>query len=241
MKLPEIKGFIDLSLVDWDGTVSAVIFLPHCNFRCPFCYNLSLVLNPEGMQTIPYEEIEQYLMKNKGWLDGVAITGGEPTIHNELPTLCRRIKELGLGVKLDTNGTNSAMVQELIEHKLVDYIAMDVKAPLSVESYSNAAGVNAEKLLTEVERTVEILLKNIIDHEFRTTLVPTIHSKNDIKQICSRIKGCKRYVLQSFKEDVKTLDLKFRNVKSFSPKDMDDFLKLTRKIVPKTILRQPLS
>ena len=237
MKLPEIKGFIDLSLVDWDGKVSAVMFLPYCNFRCPFCYNIGLVLNPEEMKTIPYEEIEQYLAKNKDWLDGVAITGGEPTIHNELPTLCKQIKELGLGVKLDTNGTNSEMVRQLIVQKLVDYIAMDVKAPLTQEKYSNAIGVNAEKLLAEVEKTVEVLLNNSVDYEFRTTLVPTIHGANDIKQICSKIKGCKKYVLQSFKGDVETLDPKFQNIESFSQGEMEEFLKLASKFVPNAFLR----
>jgi len=237
MKLPEIKGFIDLSLVDWDGKVSAVMFLPHCNFRCPFCYNLTFVLKPEKMQTIPYEEVEQYLTKNKGWLDGVAITGGEPTVHNDLPTLCKQIKELGLGVKLDTNGTNSTMVQKLITQRVVDYVALDIKAPLTQEKYSNAIGINAEKLLAEVEKTVEILLNSSVDYEFRTTMVPTIHDKKDIEQICSRIKGCRKYVLQCFKGEVETLDPTFKNVKSFSQEEMEEFLKLANEIVPNSFLR----
>jgi pyruvate formate lyase activating enzyme len=237
MNLPEIKGFIDLSLVDWDGKVSAVIFLPQCNFRCPFCYNLDFVLKPEEMQTIPYEEVKQYLKKNKGWLDGVTITGGEPTIHSELPALCEQIKELGLRVKLDTNGTNSAMVQKLIKQGLVDYIAMDFKAPLTPEKYSHTIGVNAEKLLAEVEKTIGVLLSNSVDYEFRTTLVPTVHSKNDIKQICSRITSCKKYVLQCFKGEVETLDPTFKNVKSFSQEEMEVFLKLAKEIVPNTLLR----
>ncbi len=237
MKLPEIKGFIDLSLVDWDGKVSAVMFLPNCNFRCPFCYNTAFILRPEEKQTIPYKEIEQYLKKNKSWLDGVAITGGEPTIHNELLTLCRQIKELGLGIKLDTNGTNSAMVQELLAQKLADYIAMDIKAPLIPEKYSIAVGVDTENLLSEVAKTVELLLQSSVDYEFRTTLVPTIHNKKDTKQICNKIKGCRKYVLQNFKSDAKTLDPKFKDVKSFSAREMEKFLKLAKKIVPNTLLR----
>jgi len=237
MKLPEIKGFVDLSLVDWDGQVSAVMFLPHCNFRCPFCYNLSFVLNPKEMQTIPYKELEQYLAKNKGWLDGIVITGGEPTIHNELPTLIRRLKESDLKVKLDTNGSNSSMVQKLTSQKLVDYIALDVKAPLIQEKYSKAIGVSAETLLTEVEKTVQTLLNSSVDYELRTTLVPTIHGQNDIKQICTSIKGSKKYVLQSFKGDVETLDPKFKNVKPFSPEEMGEFLKLAKEIVPNAFLR----
>ncbi len=237
MKLPEIKGFIDLSLIDWDGKVSAVIFLPHCNLRCPFCYNTPLVLKPEELQTIPYEEIRQYLTKNKDWLDGVVITGGEPTVHNELPNLCKQVKKLGLRVKLDTNGTNPEMLKKLIEQKLLDYIAMDIKAPLTQEKYS-VVGVKTKNLLAEVNRSVEILLKSTVDYEFRTTLIPTVHDQSTIKQICSRLKDCKKYVLQNFKGDVETLDPKFQNIKPFPSKDMKEFLNLAGKIVPNAFLRQ---
>jgi pyruvate formate lyase activating enzyme len=189
------------------------------------------------MTTIPYEEIERYLTTNRSWLDGVAITGGEPTIQRELPTLCRRIKKLDLKVKLDTNGTNSSMVKKLIAEELVDYIALDVKAPLSNETYSRSAGIDAEKLLPEVETTIDLLLEDPVDYEFRTTLVPTIHEKNDIQRICGRIEGCKKYALQNFKSGVETLDPKCRNLKSFSPREMKAFLKLARKTVLNTVLR----
>jgi len=237
MKLPEIKGFIDLSLVDWDGKVSSVMFLPYCNLRCPFCYNTTLIFKPEEMQTIPYKEIEQYLTKNKKWLDGVTITGGEPTIHNELPNLCKRIKELGLDVKLDTNGTNPIMVKKLIMEKLVDYIAMDIKAPLNIEKYTKTVGVDTKALLHEIKKTIEILLKGSVDYEFRTTTIPTIHSKEDVKQICSKIKECRKYILQNFKENAETLDPKFQDVSPFSPKDMEELLIQARKIVPNAFLR----
>lgn len=237
MKLPEIKGFVDLSLVDWDGKVSAVIFLPYCNFRCPFCYNTTLVLEPEKMTTIPYGEIERYLTTNKSWLDGVAITGGEPTLQSELPTLCRHIKELDLKVKLDTNGTNPSLVKRLITEALVDYIALDVKAPLNREKYSQSVGIDAERLLPEVGTTIDILLEDRVDYEFRTTLVPTIHETADVYQICSRIEGCKKYTLQNFKEGVETLDPRCKNIRSFSPGEMEDFLNLARKAVSNTSLR----
>jgi pyruvate formate lyase activating enzyme len=237
MKLPEIKGFVDLSLVDWDGKVSAVLFLPHCNFRCPFCYNTTLVLEPDRMATIPYEEVEQYLTRNKKWLDGVAITGGEPTLQPALPTLCQWIKRLDLQVKLDTNGTNSPMVQKLIADALVDYIALDVKAPLNNEKYSQSVGINAEKLLSKVGTTIDILLANPVDYEFRTTLVPTIHKQDDIRQICRRIEGCRKYILQNFKGGVETLDPKCRNITPFSPHELAEFLRLARETVPNTALR----
>jgi pyruvate formate lyase activating enzyme len=237
MKPPEIKNFVPLSCVDWDGKVSAVVFLPNCNFRCPFCYNTALVLNPEKLETKPFEEIQQHLRKNKGWLDGIVITGGEPTINEMLHNLCEKIKKLGLGVKLDTNGTNPAMVERLVEEELVDYVALDVKAPLNVAAYSKASGVNAENLLAKVEKTIQILLDGLVDYEFRTTLVPTIHGEEDVEQICGKIKGCKKYVLQNFLGDVETLDPKLRIVKPFSTAEMERFLELAKKKVPNTLQR----
>ena len=237
MKLPEIKGFIDLSLVDWDGKVSAVIFLPNCNFCCPFCYNTDLVLKPERMKTINFAEVETYMRKNLGYLDGVVITGGEPTIHKELPKLCNRIKQLNFNIKLDTNGTNSFMTQQLIESKLVDYVALDIKTMLSPEKYLEVVGVNAESLFKEVVATVKLLMHNSVEYEFRTTLVPTIHDKTDVEQICQKIRGCKKYVLQNFKSGVDTLDPKFKTVQSFSPDEMQSFLKSAKKIVTNTVLR----
>jgi pyruvate formate lyase activating enzyme len=233
----EIKNFVPLSCVDWDGKVSAVIFLPNCNFRCPFCYNTALVLNPGKLETKSFEEIRQHLRKNKGWLDGMVITGGEPTINEKLPSFCKRFKDLGLGVKLDTNGTNPAMVERLAEEALVDYVALDVKAPLNVGAYSKAAGVNAENLMARVEKTIQILLEGSVDYEFRTTLVPMIHGEEAMEQICGRIKGCRKYVLQNFVGDVETLDPKLRNVKPFSIAEMDRFLELARKKVPNTLQR----
>lgn len=237
MNLPEIKGFIDLSLVDWDGKVSAVIFLPHCNFRCPFCYNPTLVLNPEEMETVPHEDVIEYLTKRRDWIEGVVITGGEPTLHRELPRLCKRVKDLGLGVKLDTNGTNPTVVQELIDQKLVDYVAMDLKAPLTKERYSIAAGIDSTDLLIRVKKTMEVLLKGTVDYEFRTTLIPAIHEKVDILQICRKIRHCRKYVLQTFRGDVETIDPKFKEAISFSPDDSEKMLELARGIVPNTFLR----
>ena len=174
----DVKGFIDLSFVDWDSKVSSVIFLPKCNFRCPFCHNVNLVLNPEKIETIPFEYIEDQLNKQKGWTDGVCITGGEPTIHSSLPELCSKIKKMGFLVKLDTNGTNPTLLNELQNRKLVDYVAMDIKAPLTAENYSQATGVNSEKLLEKVKESINLLMESIIDYEFRTTEPGTVSEYN---------------------------------------------------------------
>jgi len=233
----EIKGFVDISLVDWDEKVSSTIFLANCNMRCPFCYNVPLVLNPEKLRTIPFEEIAEYLGRNREWIDGVVITGGEPTIHDDLPSLCEKIKKLGFLVKIDTNGTNPTLVRELINRKLVDYMAMDIKAPLEQHKYDTAVGVNTSNLLNKILETLNILQDSQIDYEFRTTVVPTIHKEKDIEEICQKIKNCKKYILQNYKTDVETITPNFRNLKPFSQEELKTFLKTARKIIPNTTLR----
>jgi pyruvate formate lyase activating enzyme len=237
MTLPEVKGFIDLSLVDWDDRVSAVLFLPRCNFRCPFCYNSKLVLEPENQPSIPFEEIKQYLARNRPWLDGVVITGGEPTIHSGLPALCKEIRELGFSVKLDTNGTNSKMIRKIMHQGLVNFFAVDIKAPLTAEKYSLATGVQMDALLFEIEETIDILLQGSVDYEFRTTLVPGIHEKAAIEKICRRIEGCRKFVLQNFKSDVEPIDVRLKDLRSFSAEQMNEFLSVAKKIIPGSFLR----
>lgn len=235
----EIKGVIDLSFVDWDGKICSVFFLPSCNFRCPFCHNVALVLHPETEETTPFERVEDYLKKQSTWIDGVCITGGEPTLHSDLPDLCFKLKEMGVLVKLDTNGSNPMMVKALIEKGLVDYVAMDIKAPLTVEKYSKAIGVNAEEFLAKVKEIVGILLDSKIDYEFRTTIVPTLHEEKDIEEICRSIQGCKKYVLQNFDVSVgkETLDPNFSKLKPFTDKEMEMFLTIAQELLPNVKLR----
>jgi len=233
----EIKGFIDISLVDWDEKVSSTIFLANCNMRCPFCYNVPLVLHPEKLRTIPFEKIAEYLERNREWVDGVVITGGEPTIHKDLPSLCERIKKLGFQVKIDTNGTNPTLTQELISKELVDYIAMDIKAPLEQSKYYSVVGVDTPDLLNKIVETINILQDSQIDYEFRTTVVPTIHKEKDIEEICQEIKNCKKYVIQNYKTDVETINQNFRNLKPFSQEELKAFLRTARKTIPSTTLR----
>ena len=239
----EIKGFINLSLVDWDGKISSVVFLAGCNLRCPFCYNTTLVLHPEKLPTIPFEQIEDHLKRSRGWVDGIVISGGEPTIHSDLPELCQKIKKLGFLVKLDTNGTNPVMMKELINRKLVDYVAMDIKAPLTKEKHSRVCGVNMENLLEKIEKTIDILLEDGVEYEFRTTMILGLHDERDIEEICQRIRGCRRYVIQNYKGYVETIDAKFKNLKPFSEEEMKAFFTTAKKIIPNTMLRgfPPLS
>ena len=233
----EIKGFIGVSLVDWDGKVSSVIFLPGCNMRCPFCYNTKLVLNPKEMPTIPFEEIQNYLKKHEGWIDGVVITGGEPTIQEDLPILCEEIRKMNLAVKVDTNGTNPSMIRNLLEKGLINYVAMDVKAPLTEDAYSKASGVNTATLLKSIDETIGTLLESGVKYEFRTTLVPTMHGASDIEKICEKIKGCRKYALQNFKVDVETIDSNFQNLKPFSNAEVENLFKTAKNLIPNTVLR----
>ena len=231
----EIKGFIDLSRVDWDRA-SAVIFLPYCNFRCPFCQNTLLVLHPEKLETIPFQKIQSYLEEYKWGVSGVVITGGEPTLHRDLPELCQKFKDLGFPVKLDTNGTNPKMLEKLVDDDLIDYVAMDIKAPLNVDDYSRASGVDAEKFLNHIRTSITLLKSSNIHYEFRTTVVPTLHTPEDIRQICLEIRGCEKYVIQSFRP-AETLNPKFSQLRPFTREELTKFLEAARQIIPNVSLR----
>jgi pyruvate formate lyase activating enzyme len=190
----QIKGFIETSLCDWDGCISSVIFLPGCNFRCPFCQNRDLVLAPEQLPSVPFESIVACLENRRSWIDGVVLTGGEPTIWPGLKDLARALKQLGFGVKLDTNGSRPSAISDLLDGGLVDYVAMDIKAPLD-QTYRQAAGTEVD--LGSIKRSIEII-SAWGSYEFRTTLVPGLVGEDQIESIARAIGGAKRYALQRF-------------------------------------------
>jgi len=194
-------------------------------------------MRPHEMPTIPLERVENHLKRSRGWIDGVVVTGGEPTIHNELSKLCEKIKAQGLSVKVDTNGTNPKAIKELVKNQLVDYVAMDVKAPLTPERYSEASGADAHPLLRNIERTIDFLMAGGIEHEFRTTLVPTLHTREDVAKICQKIKSCRKYALQNFRSDAETINPSFKNLKPFTVKEMQSFLAEAKRFVPNAVLR----
>lgn len=193
----KIHGFNKLTLLDYPGRLACTIFLGHCNFRCPFCHNAGLVLSPEREPVIPEEEILKTLRKRKGILEGVCITGGEPTMSESLPAFIKKIKELGYPVKLDTNGTHPAMLRQMAEQGLLDYVAMDIKN--SPEKYSETAGVPRVDMDSVCE-SVDYLMSGVVDYEFRTTVVKELHKKEDIQKIGKWISGSRRYFLQAYKE-----------------------------------------
>jgi len=226
----EIKGLQKMCLSDYPGKTSAVVFLGSCNFRCPYCFNPDLVLRPENIATIPQDEFFSFLESRKGWLDAVVVGGGEPTIHKSLPDFLRKTKSLGFLTALQTNGSNPEMLEQLIDKKLLDYIAMDLKAPL--EKYSKAAGVKAD--IEKIKESISLIISSGIDHEFRSTLLPALHSKEDIVSMAKLIKGARVYYLQQFKPE-KTLNPSLDR-HAFPDKELEAFKKSCSKYV-KTELR----
>ena len=188
-------GFNKFTLLDYPKHLAATIFVGGCNMRCPFCHNGSLVLRPQSQLIIHADDILSYLNKRKSILEGVCITGGEPTLYTDLPSFISQIKEIGLKVKLDTNGTNPTMMGTLIDSKLIDYVAMDIKN--SKEKYISTAG-NKDISMDKIEESVSLLLSEGIDYEFRTTLVNELHQEQDMNSIGDWIRGARAYYLQSY-------------------------------------------
>lgn len=191
----DFSGFERLSLLDFDDHISCTLFFAGCNFRCPFCHNSSLVLNPSGAKKIPWTEIKEYLKKRVGVLDAVCVSGGEPTLMPDLGPKLREIKDLGYLVKLDTNGSRPDVLKELASLGLLDYVAMDIKN--SLRKYAMTIGANTISL-EAIEESIHFLNSSSIDHEFRTTAINEYHSLKDFEDIGTLIKGAKRYFIQRY-------------------------------------------
>ena len=190
-----IHGFQKMTMLDFPGKVACTAFTAGCNFRCPFCHNASLVTKINNEEKYSQEEIFDYLNKRKGVLDGICITGGEPLLYDGIVEFIKKARELGLLVKLDTNGSFPEKLKYLIDNGLVDYVAMDIKN--SKEKYAETIGLK-EYDLSNVEKSVAILLEGKVEYEFRTTIVAEYHTTQDIVAIGNWIKGAKRYFLQNF-------------------------------------------
>lgn len=229
-----IKGFLETSFSDWPGKVAAVLFLPYCNFRCLYCHNYELLLYPEKFPDFPLPEIIKKISLNRDWIDGICITGGEPTIHRWLPALIRFLKEkLGrdMLIKLDTNGSAPHVLKKLIQEGLVDYVAMDFKAPLTVKRYEEVIGVSlGEEGLINIQKSMEILLTHKVDHEFRTTIVPSLLKEKEIYEMAKIIKGAKRYTLQNFNPR-QTLAETLRNSQSLDESTLQKLQKKVTEII----------
>jgi pyruvate formate lyase activating enzyme len=189
----KIGGFQKTSLLDYPDRISAIVWTSGCNFRCPFCYNKNLALGTAEL--FPQDEILSFLSKRKALLEGVVISGGEPLLHDDLIDFIKRIKDLRLLVKIDTNGAFPERLSELLEQQLVDYVAMDVKAPK--KKYPELTGVDID--LSKIEASIDLLKTKAPAYEFKTTFIPGLLTKGDIIEIAQWLKGADTYFLQQFK------------------------------------------
>lgn len=184
-------------MVDWDGKIVCTVFTNGCNFRCPFCHNAPLALGVGDR--IDENEVFDYLIKRKNLVDGVCISGGEPTLQSDIIDFVKKVKELGFDIKLDTNGTNPDKLQSLLSQKIIDFVAMDIKN--GTVKYAATAGISAEagkKLFENVKKSIEIIKSSGVDYEFRTTLISEFHTLEDMEEIAVLIGNAKRYVLQKY-------------------------------------------
>lgn len=228
-----IGGLEKLTLLDYPDHLAAIIFTQGCNFRCHFCYNPMLVWpsspgsdeknkKEKGFSPLSTEDLFLFLSERFGKLEGVVITGGEPTLHPDLPEFIKKIKAIGYLVKLDTNGTNPEMLGSLLKQKLIDYIAMDLKAPY--EKYQETVGVEVD--YKNLQKSVKMIMDSGLPYEFRTTVVPGLLEKEDFAAMGAAIKGAKKWYLQFFKSDTELVDAAYETHPPYTRAEMKEFAKI---------------
>ncbi|MCF7906816.1 anaerobic ribonucleoside-triphosphate reductase activating protein [Patescibacteria group bacterium] len=219
-------GWQKESFNEWPGKISSVVFVSGCNFRCPFCHNAGLIFRPDNFPQIKEKEVIDYCRKNKDFLDALALTGGEPLLRpiSEIKDFVQKIKSLGLLVAIETNGSQPKIISALMRTRLVDYWAMDIKAPLEEDKYYFSTGVKID--LNDIKKSIKIIMDSAQDYEFRTTVVPSLLKKEDLMKIGKEIKGARCYYLQQFRNQ-NTLDQSWREIK---PYDLEWFKDVQSKI-----------
>jgi pyruvate formate lyase activating enzyme len=222
-----IGGLQKTSLQDYPGKISAIIFTQGCNFRCPFCYNPELVTRINKKNIFKQKDIFNFLNTRKKKLDAVVITGGEPTQHPSLPRFIKKIKDMDYLIKLDTNGSHPEMLKELIDRKLIDYIAMDIKAPLS--KYSQV--VNRKVNKRRIKKSIKLIMRSGLPYEFRSTLLPELHSQKDLIKMSKLIKGAEKYFLQKFIPSGNLNNQEFNKLKPYTDAKMKELAELSGKYV----------
>ena len=230
-----IKGLQKLTLLDFPEKMACTVFTFGCNLRCPFCHNASLVLSERADDTlIPEEEFFSFLQKRRGILEGVCVTGGEPTLQPDLPAFIRRIRELGFAVKLDTNGARPAVLKTLVAEGLLDYVAMDVKNSLSL--YPETVG-HPTFDTAAVEESMDFLMEGHIPFEFRTTLVKGLHTPASVEEMGRRLAGQEKFFLQTFEDSGDLIAGDENTLASFAPAETAELLGILRQYVPNAQIR----
>ncbi len=225
-----IKGLQKLTLLDYPEKMACTVFTAGCNFKCPFCHNASLVFNRDD-DRISEDEFFGFLNKRIGVIDGVCVTGGEPTLQKDIVQFISKIKELGFLVKLDTNGYRPDVLKYLVDNKMIDYVAMDIKN--CKEKYAVTAGIDNLDI-SLIEESVDYLLADAVDYEFRTTVVKEYHTPDDFIKIGEWLAGAKRYFLQGF---IDSGDLICQGLGSYDKNDMENLVKLIKPRIPSTFTR----
>ena len=293
-----IKGYLRTSLIEWPGKISSVVFVPGCNFRCPFCHNKDLVLHPEKLPSTPEKEVFSDLKKRKKWIDGVVITGGEPTLQLDLPKFLQRIKDLGFLTMIETNGTKPEVLRKLLDMGLVDRLTMDIKAPLNSKNYNRASGVSCgapraepmapfcaspaakggtlpkqntplrspsfagypprihprqspwlsakEGKIEIIKESIKLILSSEIESEFRTTVVPTLYTKDSLIELAKQLRYISHqpstinhslfWFLQQF-QPKNCLNPAFEKIEPYSGKFLEEILSAVKKYIPGAELR----
>jgi pyruvate formate lyase activating enzyme len=226
-----------LTLLDYPGKIAAIVFTPGCNMRCHFCHNAEFVL-PEELKKIqhdfiPSQKVLNFLKKRQGKLDGLVISGGEPTIHSDLLDFMRQVKDLGFLVKLDTNGTNPEVVQKALSEKLVDYMAMDIKA--TPKKYDDIAGVKINK--TNIEKTKKLIQNSDIEYEFRTTIIKGFHNEKMLEEIFRFCQGCQKFTIQNYRNG-KTLNPEWKKYTGFRSEELNQIKKIAEQYIEKVLVHE---
>ena len=229
----QIGGLQKTSLIDYPDKLAAIVFTAGCNFRCGFCYNPELVTQIDKKSLVSEKDIIEFLEKRKKVLDGVVITGGEPTMHKDLPKFIRKIKKMGYLVKLDTNGTNPKMLSKLIKDKLIDYIAMDIKG--SLRRYMGIVKVKVDT--KSIKESIEIIMGSGLPYEFRSTILPKLYKKQDLERMAKLVQGADKYYLQKFRAEEKLNDLAFKRCESYTDKEMKELARICQEYVKECKVR----
>jgi pyruvate formate lyase activating enzyme len=226
----KLHGLQKMTLLDFPGHVACTVFLGGCDFRCPFCHNFELI-DGTAEPIMDESELFSFLESRKGLIDGVAITGGEPCLHKDLPEFIRKIREIGYPVKLDTNGYHPEMLKSIIDEGLVEYVAMDIKN--SEEKYEITCGIDLIDM-DKIKESISVLINSGVEYEFRTTVIKEFHDEDDFIKICEMIKGAKRYFLQRFTDRD---SVPYGNLTAPSFDEMKLFADISRQFIPNTELR----
>jgi pyruvate formate lyase activating enzyme len=231
----EIRGFIENSLLEWEGRIASVLFLPGCNLRCHYCHASHLVLHPERLESLDRNRVLGYMLRQRNWLDGVVITGGEPTLHGEaLIDLISDIRAVPLDVMIETNGTRPAWVARLIEDGHVQAMAMDLKAPLTAEDYERVAAVPVN--VDDVRQSLETIKQSGLPHEIRITVVPGLVDLGELKRMAPDLEGADRVAIQNFKPDF-CMDPEFREIMPYTPPQLDELVAAVEPVCRRVVLR----